>query len=80
MSSDFFFPFKRVKTSVDKCYLNIMLMSFLTLSEFGAKYISSVVFCSSTVTGLFLPLVYLAGKDQSHLVIGESVLRIRSSL
>lgn len=48
-------------------------MSFLTLSEFGARYISSVVFCSITITGLLLPLVYLAGKDQSHLVIGESI-------
>lgn len=48
-------------------------MSFLTLSEFGAKYISSIVFCSVTITGLLLPLVCLAGKDQSHLVIGESI-------
>lgn len=48
-------------------------MSFLTLSEFGAKYISSIVFCSITITGLLLPLVYLTGKDQSHLVIGESI-------
>lgn len=48
-------------------------MSFLTLSEFGAKYIFSIVFCSITITGLLFPLVYLAGKDQSHLVIGESI-------
>lgn len=51
-----------MKTRVDKFHVNIMLISFLslTLSELLAASISFLVFCATiTVTGLFLPLSFI---------------------
>lgn len=42
-----------------------------TVSELWAIYICSIVFCFVTAT--LLPPVYSTDKDQSHLIIGESI-------